>query len=166
MIELLIVISIITIISLIAVTNYNVARRQSKIAKAQNDISSIALAIGILGIDTLVWPNHQLVEEVNSGNANEICADGCTYSLSDSEVGIAATDGTYDNWSGPYMVIVNADPWGNAYFFDTDYRVTQANLPCNGGMTCVDAVVVGSYGPDGVGNNQYNADDVIKIIKK
>jgi hypothetical protein len=48
---------------------------------------------------------------------------------------------------------VPEDPWGNDYFLDTDYEI-------NG----VDYIVLGSFGPNGVGQNLYDDDDVIKII--
>jgi hypothetical protein len=68
------------------------------------------------------------------------------------------------------MNVMPMDPWGNEYFFDTDYEVDNTtDAPCDGGIVpadCYLAVVVGSYGPDGVGNGLYNGDDIIKIIKK
>ena len=45
------------------------------------------------------------------------------------------------------------DPWGNPYFLDTDYHT---------GGDCV--VAIGSFGPNGVGQNLYDEDDIIYVI--
>jgi len=166
LIELLVTIAIIGLLSTMALISVNVARQKAKIAVVQHDTDQIFKAITMLGNDTEVWPGQQAVDAVNVGANNEICDDGCTYGLSDSRAGITSTDGNYPGWYGPYMNMIKFDPWNNEYFFDTDYRVTVDDEPCNGGGTCVDAVVVGSYGPDGLGNNQYNGDDIIKILIK
>jgi prepilin-type N-terminal cleavage/methylation domain-containing protein len=172
LIELLVTLAIIGLLATMAVTAVNYARGQARIGKAQNDINEIAKAMAAMSNDSGFWPGHQVIDTVNVANGNEICGDtgagACAYGLSAPEAGIAATDGTYDNWAEPYMQQIPLDAWGNQYFFDTDYRVTSAdNLPCNGApLGCTDAVVVGSYGPDGVGNGQYNEDDIIKILVK
>jgi hypothetical protein len=60
-------------------------------------------------------------------------------------------------------------------FFDTYYSINIDNLPCvcgaNAGSGCHNIVVVGSYGPDGLGadalvsgNSTDACDDVIRII--
>lgn len=69
--------------------------------------------------------------------------------------GLIDTDGAYLNWKGPYMGVIPKDPWGNNYFFDTDYDI-------GGGVM---RVVLGSYGPNGVGNNLYDADDIRLILQ-
>ncbi len=165
MIELLVVIAIIGLLSTLAVVQVKSARRKAKIAKAQHDIDVIATAILTLGVDTNQWPGHQTAGAVNNANGNEICGDGCNFGLADSQAGLVATDGSYVNWGGPYMRSIGLDPWGNEYFFDTDYQVTAAGQPCPA-APCEMAAVVGSYGPDGVGNNQYTSDDIIKILTK
>jgi len=164
LIELLVTIAIIGLLSTLAMISVNAARLKAKVAVVQHDTDQIFKAITMLGNDTGLWPGQQAVDTVNTGANNEICGDSCTYGLSDSRAGITDTDGNYSGWAGPYMEKVKLDPWGNEYFFDTDYRVTVDDEPCNGGGACVDAVVVGSYGPDGLANNQYNADDIIKVI--
>jgi len=54
------------------------------------------------------------------------------------------------------MKSIPQDPWGNNYFFDTDYDV-------NGVGT---RAVVGSYGPNGVGNNLYDSDDIYYVVNR
>lgn len=166
LIELLVVIGIIGVLSTLAGAAVSYARSQAKIAKAKSDSNEIYKALTAMSNDTGAWSGNQLIDTVNTTNGNEICGDGCTFGLGAPEAGIETTDGSYSNWAGPYMEDVPLDPWGHEYFFDTDYRVTADNLPCNGGGTCFDAVVVGSYGSDGTGNNLYNGDDVIKMIFK
>ena len=166
LVELLVVIGIIGVLATMAVAAVKTARAKAKIAKAQHDIDQIYNAIAAMANDTDVWPGHQEINQVNNINGNEICGDGCNFGLLSDQAGLLSTDGTYNGWTGPYIRDIPFDPWGNEYFFDTDYLVTTDNEPCNGAGGCVNAVVIGSYGPDGSGNNQYNSDDIIKIIIK
>ncbi len=159
LIEILIVLGIIALLTSLTVVGIQQARKRAKISKAQHDIDVIYTAISQLMIDTGEWPGHQTPEEVNNASNNEI------WDLNTPEAGIVQTDGNYENWQGPYMPEVREDPWGNNYFFDTDYSIKPDGTPCDGGVVCSDAVVVGSFGPDGQGKNLYNSDDVIKIIK-
>jgi general secretion pathway protein G len=164
LIELLIAIAIIAVLASIAAAAVQYARGQAKIARAQSDIAEIYKAMQTLSNDTGAWPGNQTADAINLTNGNEICG-ACTVGLNDPAAGLQSTDGSFENWSGPYMNEVPLDPWGNEYFFDTDYRVSADNKPCPSG-TCFDAVSVGSYGPDGTGNNLYNEDDIIKVILK
>ena len=69
-------------------------------------------------------------------------------------VGLASTDGTFLDWAGPYLESnILTDPWGTGYWFDQDYYVDGVKV-----------VVIGSYGPNGVGKNKYDADDVYMIL--
>lgn len=168
LVELLVVIAIIALLTTLAAVAVRYARAQAKISKAEQAINQIYTAMSMLANDSNLWPGQQTVGAVAGGGAgNEICGDGCAYGLGESEAGIIDTDGNYPGWQGPYMINMPLDPWDNEYFFDTDYSVDADNNPCGcGGGGCVDAAVVGSYGPDGTGNNSYNCDDIIKIIAK
>ena len=73
--------------------------------------------------------------------------------LAAGAAGLLTTNGSFPNWNGPYLPSIPLDPWGNNYFFDSDYLVNGHNR-----------VVIGSFGPNGVGPNVYDSDDVIKII--
>lgn len=159
LIEVLVVIAIIGVLSTLTVVAVRIAREKAKIAKAQHDIDVIYNAMTQLMIDTGEWPGHQTAEEINTGNGNEL------WDLTTGAAGILTTDGLYLNWAGPYMGNLSTDPWGNNYFFDTDYYLTAADKPCAGGSGCRTGAVVGSFGPDGIGQNIYNADDIIKTIK-
>ena len=166
LIELLVTIAIIGLLSTLAVIAVNAARFKAKVAVVQNDTDVIYKAITMLANDTGLWPGQQPIDVVSTGANNEICGDSCVFGLSDPQSGITGTDGNFPGWTGEYMMKIKLDPWGNEYFFDTDYQVTVNDEPCNGGGACVNAVVVGSYGSDGLGNNLYNSDDIIKVITK
>ncbi len=169
LVELLVVVAIIGILSTLTVGAVNIARRNAKTTKALHDVDQIYKAINLLENDTLIWPGHQAINEIAT-SSQKICSDGCTIGLASSTAGITSTDGTYVAWAGPYMNVMPLDPWGNEYFFDTDYHLDNTtDEPCDGGfvpLNCYKAVVVGSYGPDGIGNTLYNGDDIIKIITK
>lgn len=165
-IELLVVIAIIGVLATLGMASFNYAKNYAKTAKVKHDLAEIEKAINMLGNDSGQWPGHQEVNKINVANNNEICALGCVFGLSDGRSGILATDGVYTNWGGPYLEQPAKDPWGREYFFDTDYRIKLDGKPCAGSGACVDAVALGSYGPDGIGNNQYTSDDIIKVIKR
>lgn len=171
LVELLVSIAIVGILSGIVLVSLNSAREKAKIARAKSEIRSIYMAILMMEVDTEKWPGHQTPNELNIGNLNEICADddpgdgaGCDCgfgerSLNAECAGLTQDDSAdpYPNWSGPYMEEIPLDPWGNEYFFDTDYNINPSGSTIN-------AVVVGSYGPNGEGNNNYDEDDIIFII--
>ena len=178
LIELLVAIAIIGILSTLATVAFTSAREKAKITRAQADISSIKKAIQMLAKDTNEWPGHQpnsiVCTDIVPGGCpagNEICGpdtsgDTCTSGLRDASSGLTLNDTVtpFPFWGGPYMERIPLDPWNHEYFFDTDYEVTIDNEPCNGGAGCISAVVIGSYGPDGEGNNNYNGDDVIDVV--
>lgn len=147
LLEVLVVIAIIGILASLASVMYRSAQDDAEIAKAQSDIDAIHNAIGQLMIDTAEWPGHQTPETINASSTNEI------WDLSTAFAGIMQTDGLYTNWNGPYIPKLPVDPWGNNYFLDTDYQIGGVDVP-----------VVGSFGPNGVGQNLYDADDIVKVI--
>jgi general secretion pathway protein G len=148
LVELLIVISIIGILSAIAVPAIQKYIERGRIAKARGDIDMIHKAIILLELDTGLWPGPQPPSAVfTGGSTNEI------WNLAAPGAGLLATNGSFPNWKGPYMPSIPKDPWGNNYFFDSDYTVNGKKR-----------VVIGSFGPNGVGPNVYDSDDVIKII--
>ncbi len=148
LIELLVVIAIIGVLSTLAMVALAYARQAAKIAKAQHDIDTIVLALKQLETDTGQWPLHQLVDQIDASGSNE------AWDLNADDVGIVGTDGSFPGWRGPYMTAVPEDPWGNGYFYDSDYLVGGDNK-----------AVIGSFGPNGVGQNLYDADDIIKILR-
>jgi general secretion pathway protein G len=150
--ELLVVIGIIALLASIVLASLNNARQSAKVARAKADLASIRDAIGFLETDSNQWPGHQPVSQVYTGaGGNEI------QDLSVPLAGITSSDGLYSNWNGPYMVAIPLDPWGHPYFMDTDYDIDP-------GPGVKNAAVIGSYGPNGVGLNLYDSDDIYLIL--
>lgn len=148
LIELLVVIAIIGILSTLAVVSLNYARKAARIAVARHEVDAIMLALKELENDTGQWPLHQSVDKITIVGTNE------AWDLNAPAVGITSTDGNFSNWRGPYMTSVPLDPWGNPYFYDSDYLIDGENK-----------VVIGSFGPNGVGQNLYDSDDIIRLLR-
>ncbi len=155
LIELLVVISIIGLLATLTVIAVSRARNNARIAKAKADLKQLSTAIDILAIDAGEWSGHQVPYTVCTDLPGGCPANNELEDLTTQAAGIVDTDGNYTGWKGPYMGQIPQDPWGHNYFFDTDYDV-------GGGVM---RVVIGSYGPNGVGNNLYDTDDVRLIIE-
>jgi len=152
LIELLVVIAIMGILSSIVLSSVNSAREKAQIGKARAEVGELRKAIALLEGDTGQWPGHKTIEDVESGGSgNEL------WDLNAPVVGLVATDGSFPNWQGPYIRTVPLDPWGNPYFFDTDY-----DIDLGGGSTW--AAAVGSFGPNGDGQNVYDADNIYEAL--
>lgn len=185
LIELLVVIAIIGLLSTMATVASRYAIDKAKTSKAQHAVDTIYNAIVMLGNDTNEWPGHQTLNEVSTSHV-EICGPDATLptaadcgarTIDSGSAGIIANDTVtpFVSWGGPYMNNMNLDPWGHQYFFDTNYNVNADNEGCGcdgNSINCHDVVVVGSYGPDGLGveklvttnNSSQACDDIIKII--
>lgn len=144
LLELLVTIAIVGILAAIAIPAYSNYRERAKIAEAKSDLKNIQLAIEILAADTEKWPNKR---DVGDTGGSEV------WDLNAAAAGLTATDGSYPDWDGPYIQSAQLDPWGQSYFFDNDYNINGTNY-----------VVIGSFGPNQVGPNVYDADDVILVF--
>ena len=152
LVELLVVIAIIGILSSVVMASISTARDKARIANAQATLDQVRRAVAILEGDTGQWPGHKTIVDIEGGaSGNEI------WDLNAPAAGLVQTDGNFPNWNGPYLPVVPTDKWGNNYFFDTDYDID----PTAGTRW---AVVIGSFGPNGVGQNVYDSDDIIEII--
>jgi len=146
LIEVLIVTAVIGILASIAAVAGNGYRDRAKIARAQSEIDRISKAFVLLEADTGLWPGKQ-TPGIHTGGANEV------WNLAACSAGLLCTDGGYPNWNGPYLTSIPKDPWDMDYFLDSDYMTGGRNR-----------AVLGSFGPNKVGRNLYDSDDVIKVI--
>ncbi len=145
--EVMIAIAIAGILSAIAIPNYIRYREKGLIAQAQGDLKRIQRAIQDLGGDTGWWPTH--LHGADEGRAGAAGGGKEVWDLSDPAAGLTANPG-WGGWQGPYMTDTFTDPWGNNYFMDEDFEL-------NGN----DVTVIGSFGPNGEGPNDYDEDDII-----
>jgi prepilin-type N-terminal cleavage/methylation domain-containing protein len=145
LVEIMITLSVITLLMALAVPITLNVLTHTKINQAELELEIIANAVRKLAWDTGRWPNKYLHTHPNSNV--EI------WDLNAAAAGIVTNDGSYSNWDGPYMDTLGTDPWGQPYFFDPDYRVDGQNR-----------IVVGSFGPNQTGRNRYDSDDVYVLL--
>jgi general secretion pathway protein G len=142
--EVMVVLLVIGVLSTIVTVSLSKARIESQFKKAETELQLLSSAIEQLAWDTGMLP--RALSRVTPGSSE--CWD-----LSTDDAGLMGTDGDFTNWKGPYIRDIGNDPWGNPYFFDPDYRI-------NG----VFEKVVGSFGPNGVGRNRYDSDDIYVLV--
>ena len=147
LVEITIVVAIVGLLGALAVLNMTKARRTSRDKTAITELELLSTGILQLAWDTGRWPNMAWRDEGASG-VNEI------WSFIGSGLEKNTTDGIYEGWEGPYYEGSYTDPWGNPYFFDSDYRYEGRN----------DRIVVGSFGPNGVGRNIYDEDNILVFL--
>lgn len=159
--ELLVVIAIIGILSSVVYNSVTGARLKAKQVAALAQLKEFRNAFNSLALDTSFWPGRealagtpdpQPMDTVRCGAINNEVQD-----LADPQSGLLVDSPDYPGWKGPYLEVVPKDPWGNNYFFDTNY-----DIPPTGDN--IFGAVIGSYGPNGVGNNLYDGDDIIDIL--
>ena len=141
MIELIVVIAIIGVLTAIAIPQFSAYKEKAKVAEAMSELKEIQLFIELLASDTEKWPGPNEVGET---------ANLEIWDLNAANAGLVATNGAFPGWEGSYIASVPKDPWGKNYFFDPDFNIGGVNY-----------AVIGSFGSNGVGSNQYDSDDVI-----
>ena len=145
--EIMIVVIIIGVLAAVALPAFSKARLSARQKQAEHDLRIIHAAVEQLAWDTGKWPGGI---DRGSSQSEE------SWDLTLAKVGFTTNyANAFPNWNGPYINEIHDDPWGQNYFFDPDYLV-------KGSMH----VVVGSFGPNRKGPNDYDADDIIDIIQK
>jgi prepilin-type N-terminal cleavage/methylation domain-containing protein len=175
LIELLVVIAIIGILSSIVIASVNTTREKAAVAKAKSELADVRNVIQNLANDTGVWPNGCAVGSVagfnGGGVTNEVALTAADAGLLTAP-NIVATDppecdwtaAAVALWNGPYTIAPLIDPWGNSFWFDSDY-IPQRDCPtpnANPGVAPIVALV--SHGPNGTGGadtDVYDCDDVV-----
>ncbi len=145
--EVMVAIAICGVLSAIAIPNYIRYRQKGLIARATGDLKALQRKAQDLGHDTGLWPGGD--------PAGNLDVDGTEYEdLSGPAMGLEATDGSYPDWQGPYYTGPFKDPWGSNYFIDIDYHLPDGR----------EVPVIGSYGPNKKGKNEYDDDDIIVLL--
>jgi general secretion pathway protein G len=144
LLELLVALAVIGILVATAIPFYGRYKEKAQIVQVYTDLKQIQLGIELLATDTEKWPGPNEAGKV---------ADQEVWDLNAGNAGLVTTNGGFPNWDGPYMQSVPKDPWGSDYFFDPDYNINGKNF-----------AVVGSFGPNKVGKNLYDADDIILLL--
>jgi prepilin-type N-terminal cleavage/methylation domain-containing protein len=171
LIELLVVIAIIGILAATVMASLATAREASKVSRAQSELQSIKTAMELLMNHTGLYPHK------SSAYCPPLSAADNEIDLSVASAGMVATDGTFPNWSGPYISEV-IDPWGTPYFLDEDNYCVGTAKGCNGVDNTTgtpDSSVLMSCGPNGAiggagpyGNNgigcAYDSDNIILVL--
>ncbi|WP_372794655.1 prepilin-type N-terminal cleavage/methylation domain-containing protein [Pontiella sp.] len=146
LIEIVIVVAIVGLLATLGSLGYTKAMHNSRVNVAQSELEMIAAATLQLAWDTGKWPNGAWRNQAASGN-NEVSdlSDGPLFSISDADL--------YPGWQGPYYEGSLVDPWGQSYYFDSDYRVDGENR-----------IVVGSGGPNCSRINRYDSDNIYVFL--
>lgn len=144
LVEISVVTLIIGLLASLGTMAITTSVKNSRIKQAKTELAMISAAVLQLAWDTGKWPNGR--RRTNGGSTEK-------WDISSASCGLVDTDGSYNKWKGPYYDGENIDPWGNPYFFDPDYRIDG-----------VMRVVIGSFGPNGSGQNIYDSDNVYVLL--
>ena len=174
LIELLVVIAIIGLLSSVVLASLNSARSKSRIVAAQATLKEFQKASFLLEADTGVTiggyaisiPGTNVAARCpSSGGNKDFALDGSTSGWPASSVGLIVGGGSFPGWRGPYIPTVPPDPWGNPYYFDDDFGCRAGATGCDGFPTTGIALrAIHSGGPNGSGENIYDADNVVLVL--
>ena len=127
LIEVIVVAGIIAILASILVPMILKEIDEARITKATADVRSIFTALVVFKKDTAQWPVMDDACDANvtllAGTGNQpqnLAAMGYDTSVTspfDDHL-VEDANGCYNNWKGPYIATVSADPWGNQYYIN------------------------------------------------
>lgn len=143
LIELLIVVAIIAILAAIAVPNFLEAQVRSKVARAQNDLRTLALGLESYRVDrnALPDPNHFVLGAYNLLGRTTALTTPVPYLSS-----LPEDPFTHRYHDGARIIEVGEREGGRAYLYGRgDYALTRGAI--NLGRTCY---MLASSGPDSV----------------
>lgn len=151
LVELMIVVVIVGILASLAVARFRLATQKVRKAQATLWCNRIAKAIETLAMETGEYPGHTPAGYVCYWPRNEV------WNLNSGRAGLVKDDDDepFPDWGGPYISRIPKDPWGNDYAWDSDYYLREESK-------WVAAVV--SFGPNGIGPNRYDDDNIIVIL--
>ena len=175
LIELLVVIAIIGILSSVVIIVLMDARRDANQAAAISQMRNLRNAISLMESDVDKWPNGCTIGQSMGGAANEIIiSDPCSGIFeAPPTTGCACGWDASDvaDWNGPYNLGEPVDPWGNEYWFDSDYfprkDCAEKDPRYPEPIEAVPALV--SMGLNGVGGVDsppvYDCDDIYYVLR-
>jgi prepilin-type N-terminal cleavage/methylation domain-containing protein len=166
LIEVIVVAGIIAILAGILVPLIFKEIDESKKTRAWADIRSISSAMFVMKKDTGYWP---IKDDVSSYTCTLLNGAGNQPQGTDTKwpTALAGNGGLFDNhlmtnafgynnWQGPYIAGVTADPWGNQYLSNIGVMAIQGTTPCwiisagpNGTLETAESG--GSLGGDDIG---------------
>jgi general secretion pathway protein G len=129
LIEVIVVAGIIAILAGILVPLIFKEIDEARLSRAAADVRSIYAAMLVFKKDTANWPSmdatcaDNVTLLVGKGSfPTNLAAMGYVTTTTSSYLDhlVADTNGCYNNWKGPYIADVTADPWGNAYLTNAD----------------------------------------------
>ncbi|MBN1558327.1 MAG: type II secretion system protein GspG [Lentisphaerae bacterium] len=144
LLEIMVVVGIVGMLSAIASVYFAKSRADARLEKARADVEMLHAAIHQLAQDTGRFPG---------AIPRNTIGDVETMDLAAPSAGLLKTNGNFPNWRGPYLNNLSRDPWGNRYFFDPDYWFDGAYHS-----------VIGSFGPNGIGRNVYDNDNIYRAF--
>jgi general secretion pathway protein G len=147
--EIMISVLILGVLLGIAVPGYSYVRTESRIKEAKAQVEIISTAITRLAWDTGRWPGGIPRKDPLTTSYGEV------WDLSAANSGLRTASSIFPGWKGPYLPRIPLDPWGQPYFFDNDYRISNVNY-----------MVIGSFGPNRAGQNLYDEDDICIVLDK
>jgi type II secretory pathway pseudopilin PulG len=150
---LIIVIAIVAILAGVTATAYHKFIISAKKSAALATLDSVRKAVLNMETDTLLWPGLKTSDECKT--AGDEYPD-----LILDNIGLFNNNGNFPGWDGPYLAGTFLDdsgnfkdPWGMPFFLDCDYNIDG-----------VDYVMVGSFGPNKVGINVYDSDNLYVVV--